>query len=128
MIDLTRFSVHHLGIAVSASEFDLLSKSKEINYDEVQGVRTFFDWDSHFDCYIEYFTTTGRASNYNSGFNHVCYNLENRETFEKQIAKWKSQGIAIQVTPIEKSGSPECNFVVFCFIAGIGIVEFNIND
>ena len=128
MIDLSVFSVHHLGIAVTSSDFDLLAKNKEINHDEIQGVRTIFESHPLFDCYIEYFTTTGRASNYQTGFNHVCYNMENREAFENQLAKWKSQGIGIQVTRIEKSGSPQCNFVVFCFISGIGIVEFNIND
>jgi hypothetical protein len=128
LIDLKKYPVHHLGIATAIQDFERLSVGKSVNIDRTQGVSTFFIKNELFDCYIEYFTISGRASNYQPGFNHVCYTLPN-ETELLTIAKIvKDCRFGIQLTKLEMSGSKECNRVVFFFLTGIGIVEFNIND
>lgn len=128
MLDLSRFPIHHIGIAVSEFEFVKLTHGKNVNYDKTQGVHTYFEFNSLFNCYIEYFTTTGRAKNYSTGFNHICYDIDSLDNLLRILSNFTNYQIAIQLTEIEKSGSNECNNVVFYFISGIGIVEFNIHD
>lgn len=128
MLDLSRFPIHHIGIAVPELEFTSLTHGKNVNDDRIQGVQTYFEFNGLFNCYIEYFTTTGRAKNYSPGFNHICYDIGNLESLLKIISTFTSNEIAIQLTKIEKSGSKECDNVVFYFLSGIGIVEFNIHD
>jgi hypothetical protein len=128
MIDLTRFPIHHIGIALSLKKFQEVTKNKEINHDDVQGVQTYFEQNSLFNCYIEYFTISGRAKNYKAGFNHICYELDTEDDFEKFKTKMVNSRAGMQLTKLEDSGSKECNKVVFCYLSGIGIIEFNIND
>jgi hypothetical protein len=128
MIDINKYPIHHVGIALTLEKFQEVTLNKEINHDKTQGVQTYFEKNDLFDCYIEYFTITGRAKNYKPGFNHVCYKLEEESDFEKFINKITETQTGIQLTELEKSGSPECNKVVFCYLSGIGIVEFNIDD
>ena len=128
MIDLTRFPIHHLGIAVTANDFKKITMGKNINSDKIQGVDTYFEHNSVFNCYVEYFTISGRAKNYKPGFNHVCYSLNSEIDFEEFKTNMIRNNYGIQLTKIESSGSKECNKVVFCFLSGIGIVEFNINE
>ena len=128
MIDVNKYPIHHVGIALTLERFQEITLNKEINHDKTQGVQTYFEKNDLFDCYIEYFTITGRAKNYKPGFNHVCYKLEEESDFEKFKNKMIETQTGIQLTELEKSGSPECNKVVFCYLSGVGIVEFNIND
>lgn len=128
MIDLNIYPIHHVGIALTLEKFQEITLNKEINHDKTQGVQTYFEKNDLFNCYIEYFTITGRAKNYKPGFNHICYKLEEERDFEKFKTKMIETQTGIQLTELEKSGSPECNKVVFCYLSGIGIVEFNIND
>jgi hypothetical protein len=128
MIDLSKYPIHHLGIATTIQDFEKLSEGKNVNIDSTQGVSTFFVKDGLFDCYLEYFTISGRASNYDPGFNHVCYALPNEAELLAITKLLRDSGLGIQLTKLEKSGSRECSRVVFFFLTGIGIVEFNIND
>ncbi len=128
MIDLKKYPVHHLGIATPVDDFEKMTIGRSINHDHTQGVRTLFLKHDLFNCYLEYFTITGRAANYEPGFNHVCYSLPNETEFLVVTKKIKSNQLGIQLTQLEVSGSRECNRVVFFFLTGIGIVEFNIDD
>jgi hypothetical protein len=128
MINLDKYPIHHLGIATTIQDFEKLSEGKYVNVDRTQGVSTFFVKDELFDCYLEYFTISGRASNYEPGFNHVCYSLPNETELLAITKLLKESQLGIQLTKLEKSGSKECNRVVFFFLTGFGIVEFNIND
>jgi hypothetical protein len=128
LINLKKYPIHHLGIATTIQDFEKLSVGKNVNVDRTQGVSTFFVEDGLFNCYVEYFTISGRASNYEPGFNHVCYSLPNEKellTISKLI---KDNHFGIQLTKLEMSGSNECNRIIFFFLTGIGIVEFNIDD
>ena len=128
MINLEKYPIHHIGIATTIQDFEKLSVGKNINVDRTQGVSTFFVQDTLFGCYLEYFTISGRASKYEPGFNHVCYTLPN-ETELLAIKNFiQDRQIGIQLTQLEISGSKECNRVIFFFLTGIGIVEFNIDD
>jgi len=128
MINLKKYPIHHLGIATTIQDFKKLSEGKNVNVDRTQGVSTFFVKDELFDCYLEYFTISGRASNYEPGFNHVCYALPNEIELLAITKLLKESKFGIQLTKLETSGSKECNRVVFFFLTGVGIVEFNIND
>jgi hypothetical protein len=128
VIDLKKYPIHHLGIATTMQDFEKLSEGKDVNVDRTQGVSTFFVKDELFECYLEYFTISGRASNYEPGFNHVCYALPNETELLTITKLLKNSQFGIQLTKLEKSGSKECNRVVFFFLTGVGIVEFNIND
>ena len=128
MLKLIHLPIHHIGIAVLEPTFTKFAENRDFNIDEKQGVKTIFEWNNTFDCYIEYFTISGRAKNYKPGFNHICYQLESRVEFHELMDFWKNTNLGVQVTEIERSGSKECNFVVFCFLSGLGMVEFNIND
>ena len=128
MINLKKYPIHHLGIATTIQDFEKLSEGKNVNVDHTQGVRTLFVKDRFFDCYLEYFTISGRASNYEPGFNHVCYALPNETELLAITKLLKESQFGIQLTKLETSGSKECNRVVFFFLTGVGIVEFNIND
>lgn len=128
MIDLKKYPVHHLGIATTVQDFEKMSIGKSINLDHTQGVSTLFIKDGLFHCYLEYFTITGRAANYEPGLNHVCYSIPNETELLVIGEKVKSNQLGIQLTQLEVSGSRECNRVVFFFLTGIGIVEFNIDD
>jgi hypothetical protein len=128
LIDLKKYPVHHLGIAIPIQDFEKLSVGKNVNVDQTQGVSTFFVEDEFFDCYLEYFTISGRASNYEPGFNHVCYSLPNEAELWSISSLIKDNHFGIQLTKLEISGSKECNKIIFFFLSGIGIVEFNIDD
>lgn len=128
MIDLKKYPVHHLGIATTIPDFEKISYGKDVNIDHVQGVSTLFVKDELTDCYLEYFTISGRASNYEPGFNHVCYRLPNESELLVIKRVIKDNEFGVQLTKLEISGSKECNRVIFFFLTGIGIVEFNIDD
>ncbi len=128
MIDLKKYPIHHLGIATTVQDFEKKTIGKSINHDHIQGVSTLFLKDDLLNCYLEYFTITGRAANYEPGFNHVCYTLPNEIELLMVTEKIKRHQLGIQLTQLEKSGSRECNRVIFFFLTGIGIVEFNIDD
>ena len=128
LINLKKYPIHHLGIATTVQDFEKLSLGSSVNVDRTQGVSTLFVKDKLLNCYLEYFTITGRAANYEPGFNHVCYLLPNETELSiiTQLVKKSQSGI--QLTKLEKSGSKECSRVAFFFLTGIGIVEFNIDD
>ena len=128
MTDLLGLPVHHIGVALEINDFKNLTYNLDINDDKTQGVQTYFDFNQTLQCYIEYFTISGRARNYRSGFNHVCYNIKNLAEFTHLHNYIKQNAWGIQITKIEKSGSKECNNVVFFYFEKFGIVEFNICD
>lgn len=128
MINLSKYPIHHIGIATTKQDFEKLTEGKNVNFDSSQGVSTFFVKDGLFDCYLEYFTISGKASNYEPGFNHVCYSLPNEDELLVITKLLKDSKFGIQLSRLEKSGSIECNMVIFFFLTGIGIVEFNIDD
>lgn len=128
LINLKKYPIHHLGIATTIQDFEKLSLGRNFNIDCTQGVSTLFVRDELLKCYIEYFTITGRAANYEPGFNHVCYSLPSEYELLSISKLIKDNHFGIQITNLEMSGSNECNRVIFFFLTGIGIVEFNIDD
>ena len=113
MTDLKKYSVHHLGIAKTIPDFKMISHGKDVKIDHVQGVSTLFVKDDLSDCYLEYFTISGRPSNYEPGFNHVCYRLPNESGLLAIKVIPKNNKFWVQPTKLEKSGSKECNRVKF---------------
>ena len=124
-IEFPSLTPHHIGIAVPESEFTSKFK-KNINFDLIQGVKTCFIYDEEKKIFIEYFSIEGRAKKYFPGFHHICYSINSIEelnAFKKLIFK---NDFGHQLTLLEKSGSPQCNFVVFFQIKFLGIIEINV--
>ena len=126
MIDFKKLPIHHIGIAMDVQEFKQFTENLKINNDKIQGVQTYFEYNQHLKCYLEYFTLTGRASNYSSGYNHICYSLKNYSSFLGMSEYLKKNRMGVQLTELEQSGSSECNKVVFFYLKKFGIVEFNV--
>ena len=126
MINTLGLPIHHLGVALDLETFRELTFNVKVNDDKVQGVQTYFIFDQRFNCFIEYFTISGRAQNYSPGFHHVCYNVKNEEEFKVLQTTFKENRIGFQITNLENSGSTECNKVAFFFFKKFGIVEFNV--
>lgn len=127
-MSLFSLPVHHLGIAMNINNFTNFTSEKSVNFDETQGVHTCFEFNNHFNCYVEYFTISGRALNYTPGFHHICYEVTNLENFVELKKYILLNRLGFQITQIEKSGSKECNNVVFFYLKKFGVIEFNIND
>lgn len=128
MINTLGLPIHHLGVALDLETFRKLTFNLEVNDDKIQGVQTYFKFDQKLNCFIEYFTISGRAQNYSSGFHHVCYNVKNEEEFKVLQTTFRESRIGFQITNLENSGSTECNKVAFFFLKKLGIVEFNVCD
>jgi len=128
MLNTLGLSVHHLGVALDLETFRKLTLNVKVNVDKVQGVQTYFKFDQQFNCFIEYFTISGRAQNYTPGFHHVCYNVKNEDEFKVLQGVFMKNRLGFQLTNLESSGSRECNKVAFFFFKKLGIVEFNVCD
>lgn len=121
---ILNLQINHIGVVINPNQIN--SFSGKFIFDPIQKVHVSSEYSKIKKCYIEYITKEGRAKNYNLGFNHICYNVENimkMEEFHKFIIK---NNLGIRLTLPEKSILEICNFVTFYKLAFIGIVEFNI--
>lgn len=121
---ILNFQINHIGVVINPNQIN--SFSDKFIFDPIQKVHVSFKYSEIKKCYIEYITKEGRAKNYNLGFNHICYNVENiakMEEFHKFIIK---NNLGIRLTLPEKSILEICNYVTFYKLEFIGIVEFNI--
>lgn len=128
---LIKYPVNHVGIVVPTKHI----KELEIEFDsffvrdETQGCSVLFAFDNKLNTYKEFITQEGRATKYEIGFHHVCYDLKDLEEYKGLHRQLISNGANVRLTMPEKSAAEDyCNFVSFYFIQNIGIVEFNILD
>lgn len=112
-----------------AGDFDSAFRETEVQFDVVQQVHTSWRWDASLGIWIETIKQEGRAKNYRPGYNHICYSVASRDTFEriKGVLHDVNSRI-VQLTQLEKSGSKQCDSVIFYYQPLIGIFELNIHD
>jgi hypothetical protein len=125
---LSSLSVNHIGITIPSSMRQTLQSEFNSPFirDDTQGVWVCFVWDEMLKIFKEYITQEGRASNYAMGFHHVCYDLESREDLTILHKQLLTSRLAVRLTLPELSPAPQCNYVSFYKITGIGTVEFNV--
>ena len=121
-------NLNHMGIIIPKNKKNFIeSKTGEKFIDDnIQGVSVCFVWDETINTYKEFITKEGRAKNYSLGFNHLCFDIENKEemkVFHNRVIKNK---IGLRLTVPEPSPTKQCNIVTFYKLYGLGIFEFNI--
>ena len=85
-----------------------------------------FIYDEELGLYREYIVKEGRAKNYEFGLNHICFNVDNVKSLNSIHKYLTTNQLAFRLTFPEKSGSEECNYIVFYKHKDFGIIEFNI--
>ena len=125
---LNDLKINHIGIIVPVeSKSRIEAESGEIFLeDEIQGVSVCFVWDEYLKTYKEYITQEGRASKYELGYNHICYDVDNQEAMSMLHTYFLKNKNGIRLTLPEPSPTKQCNIVTFYRINGAGIIEFNI--
>ncbi len=125
---LNDLKVNHIGIIIPVeSKSRIEAESGKIFLeDEIQGVSVCFVWDEYLKTFKEYITQEGRASKYELGYNHICYDVDNQETMSMLHAYFLKNKNGIRLTLPEPSPTKQCKIVTFYRINGAGIIEFNI--
>ena len=125
---LNKLKYHHIGYIVDQIQKITIENklSKKFIFDKVQGTHILFTKDPSNLYLIEYILKEGRVKNLNTGFAHICYEVENEIHLETIALYIKDNSIGIPVTKLEKSSSSECNWVQFYYIRNNGLVEFNV--
>lgn len=119
---------HHLGIVVTPDNVSVVEETFSVKFisDSIQGTRVCMVSQPYFQIPIEYIVKEGRASNYDVGFHHVCYqtrDMNELEEFKKYI---KENKIGYRLTHLEISPTAQCNRVIFFFLHKLGIIEINV--
>jgi len=127
-MSLNTLKINHFGIVIPVNKTESIENEfgEKFIRDDIQGVSVCFVWDKRLNHYCEFITQEGRAKNYELGFNHICYDVEDQDAMtvlHKEIIQQK-QGM--RLTLPEMSPTENCNFVSFYMLNNVGIVEFNI--
>jgi hypothetical protein len=119
---------HHLGIVVLSEKIESIEDnfSKKFILDTNQGTRVCIVRQPYFKLPIEYIAKEGKASNYDIGFHHVCYQLRDIQELEKFKEYIKEKKIGYRLTPLLESPTEECNHVMFFVLGELGIIEINV--
>ena len=126
----TDLEPNHIGIIIPLEMKDLLEKEsgKSFIQDKIQGVSVCFVWDEYMKIYKEYITQEGRATNYQLGYNHICFDVNSKDQMNELHKTFLKNRTGVRLTLPEPSPTKQCNIVTFYKIVGMGIVEFNILD
>jgi len=128
---LPDLEINHIGVVIECDDVSEIESQTGAAFvwDDKQGVLVCFVRDERLGFFVEYITREGRASNYNLGFNHVCYNVQSSKLMSQMHEEIIDNKIGIRLTLPEKSAAEDyCNLVTFYKLFGIGIVEYNILD
>lgn len=126
---LSDLEINHIGVVIECDDVGRIESQTGASFvwDDKQGVSVCFVKDERLGVFIEYITREGRASNYNLGFNHVCYNVGSSEIMSEMHDEILDKKMGIRLTLPEKSAaSNHCNMVTFYKLYGAGVVEYNI--
>tara|TARA_B100001057_G_scaffold446114_1_gene484380 strand:+ start:12418 stop:12813 length:396 start_codon:yes stop_codon:yes gene_type:complete len=124
--EFNNLKINHIGIIINSEDKNKFSE--KFLYDPIQKVEVLFKFSQINNCFIEYITREGRAKNYELGFNHMCYNVENRKNLNKIHEYIITNNLGIRLTLPEKSISLNCNYVTFYKLKFFNNIEFNIKD
>jgi hypothetical protein len=119
---------HHLGVVISPEKVSDIEQSFSTKFimDIAQGARVCMVDHPHFQIPVEYIVKEGRASNYELGFHHVCYEVKDLDELNSFKEFLRAKKMGYRLTKLDKSPTKECNFVMFFVVHQIGIIEINI--
>jgi hypothetical protein len=127
-MNIFNLKLHHIGIVISKNQVKKIENinKKKFILDKKQGVRVTFIKDKIKNFYIEYIVREGKSKNQALGFNHLCFNIKNRQNLKKVEKFIMKNSLGYPISKLVKSGSKECNMIIFYFFKNLGIIEFNI--
>jgi hypothetical protein len=119
---------HHVGIIVKPDDVSEIEKAHSCKFssDCIQGTRVCMISQPYFQIPVEFIVKEGRASNYDLGFHHICYQVADQQELENFRDFIKEKKIGFRLTKLEESPLEECNRVMFFTMSKIGIIEINV--
>lgn len=119
---------HHVGVIVAPDDVPRIESSFSGKFipDNIQGTRICMTSLPYFQLPVEFIVKEGRATNYDLGFHHVCYQVEDSRALEDLRSFIKDNRMGFRLTKLEESPLKECNKVMFFVLHQIGIIEVNV--
>ena len=119
---------HHVGIIVEPDDVKNIETAfaGEFVFDSNQGTRVCMTFQPYFQIPVEFIVKEGRASNYDLGFHHVCYQVKDDQELENLSKFIKENRMGFRLTKLEESPLDKCNKVMFFVLHRVGIIEIDV--